>query len=84
MILLLIFGLAGCWLGLNYRVLILLPASVATAILIAAMNLVNEGASTSYLLAIAGLQAGYVLGLAAREALGALFAHRDRVQSRRA
>ena len=78
---------AGIYLGLNFNVLVLLPLSFAGAgALIFASWSSGQGLYESFgvvLFPLISVQAGYMLGLTARDAYGHLLARLNLAQSKR-
>lgn len=87
MTLLIVAALAGVFLGLYYKFLVLIPITLAAAIASSAAALWAGHSAWSALLAImlpaVGLQGGYMIGLTGRDFLGQILARNGGVQSKR-
>jgi hypothetical protein len=78
---------AGIFLGLNFKVLVLLPICLIGCTIFIFVNLssgVSAGATMGDLLvAFISLQGGYMLGLTSRDAYGNILARLHAIQSNR-
>ena len=84
---LLIVCLAGIFLGLNYSFQVLIPLTLASAIVCSSTALLNGqtvlASLFSVVLTAVGLQGGYMIGLTSRDLLGHVVSRLRGAQSRR-
>jgi Na+/citrate or Na+/malate symporter len=88
MILLIVASFAGIFFGLYHQILVLVPTTLAAAIVCFAAALLEGQSVSSSLFAVVvpavGLQGGYMIGLTGRDPLHQIISRLSGEQSRRA
>jgi hypothetical protein len=87
MVLLIVASAAGIFLGLYYHLLVLVPVTMAAAVVFSAVALWHGETVSTALVAIVipaiGLQGGYMIGLTSRDVLSQFLSRLNAAQSKR-